>query len=64
MYAGDMGREVYCVRRGLVEVIGDDELTVVAVLGPGGYFGEVRCLEIAKVDARDELEIVNKKVIK
>ena len=42
MYAGDMGREVYCVRRGLVEVIGDDDLTVVAVLGPGGYFGEVR----------------------
>ena len=36
-----MGREMYCVRRGLVEVIGDDDITVVATLGPGGYFGEV-----------------------
>ena len=36
-----MGREMYCVRRGLVEVIGDDDVTVVATLGPGAYFGEV-----------------------
>ena len=42
VYAGDMGREMYCLRRGLVEVIGDDEITVVATLGPGAYFGEVR----------------------
>ena len=41
VYAGDMGREMYCVRRGLVEVIGDDDFTVVATLGPGAYFGEV-----------------------
>ena len=37
-----MGREMYCVRRGLVDVIGDDEITVVATLGPGAYFGEVK----------------------
>lgn len=42
VYAGDMGREMYCVRRGLVEVIGDDDCTVVATLGPGAYFGEVQ----------------------
>ena len=36
-----MGREMYCVRRGLVEVIGEDDITVVATLGPGAYFGEV-----------------------
>ena len=36
-----MGREMYCVRRGLVEVVGDDEVTVVATHGPGAYFGEV-----------------------
>ena len=46
VYAGDMGREMYCVRRGLVEVIADNdkgtgEATVVATLGPGAYFGEV-----------------------
>ena len=33
---------MYCVRRGLVQVIGDDEITVVATLGPGAYFGEVK----------------------
>ena len=33
---------MYCIRRGLVEVIGDDDTTVVATLGPGAYFGEVR----------------------
>ena len=37
-----MGREMYCIRRGLVEVIGDDDITVVATLGPGAYFGEVK----------------------
>ena len=42
VYAGDMGREMYCVRRGLVEVIGDDDVTVVSTLGPGAYFGEVK----------------------
>jgi len=42
IYARDMGREMYCVRRGQVEVIGDDEITVVATLGPGAYFGEVK----------------------
>ena len=42
VHAGDMGRELYCVRRGMVEVIGDDDNTVIATLGPGSYFGEVR----------------------
>lgn len=46
VYAGDMGREMYCVRRGQVEVIGDDDFTVVGTLGPGAYFGEV-CVLLA-----------------
>ena len=37
-----MGREMYCVRRGQAEVIGDDGITVVATLGPGSHFGEVK----------------------
>ncbi|XP_068721896.1 uncharacterized protein [Montipora capricornis] len=41
IYAGDMGREMYCIRRGLVDVVGDDNITVVGTLGPGAYFGEV-----------------------
>lgn len=40
MYAGDMGREMYCVRRGMVDVISDDGVKL-ATLGPGGFFGEV-----------------------
>ena len=33
---------MYCVRRGQVQVIGEDEITVVDTLGPGAYFGEVK----------------------
>jgi len=40
VYAGDMGREMYCVRRGMVDVISDDGVKL-ATLGPGGFFGEV-----------------------
>lgn len=54
MYAGDMGREMYCVRRGLVEVIGDDDCTVVATLGPGAYFGEVFIVAIPFLIATSE----------
>ncbi|CAH3024940.1 unnamed protein product, partial [Porites evermanni] len=62
VYAGDMGREMYCVRRGLVEVIGDDDITVVATLGPGAYFGEIGLIfgenRLATVKARTFCEIL------
>jgi len=61
VYAGDMGREMYCVRRGLVEVIGDDDITVVATLGPGAYFGEIGLIfgenRLATVKAKTYCEI-------
>lgn len=41
VYSGDVGREMYIMRRGLVEVLSKDQSYVVATLGPGGYFGEV-----------------------
>ncbi|XP_068704187.1 uncharacterized protein [Montipora foliosa] len=61
-YAGDMGREMYCVRRGLVDVIGDDNFTVISTLGPGSYFGEVGLLfgkyRLATVKARTFCDIL------
>ena len=41
VYSGDVGREMYIMRRGLVEVLSKNKENVVATLGPGGYFGEV-----------------------
>ena len=41
VYSGDVGREMYIMRRGLVEVLSKNKESVVATLGPGGYFGEV-----------------------
>jgi len=41
VYSGDVGREMYLMRRGLVEVLSKDKSSVVANLGPGSYFGEV-----------------------
>ncbi|XP_068721829.1 uncharacterized protein [Montipora capricornis] len=62
IHAGDMGREMYCVRRGLVDVIGDDNVTVVTTLGPGAYFGEVGLLfgeyRLATVKARTFCDIL------
>lgn len=41
VYRGDVGREMYIIRRGLVEVLSQDRSKVVATLGPGSFFGEV-----------------------
>ena len=42
MYHGDIYNEMYCVRKGIVEVLSEDLSHVVATIGLGGYFGEVR----------------------
>ena len=41
MYHGDIHSEMYCVKKGIVEVLSEDLSHVVAKIGPGGYFGEV-----------------------
>ena len=41
-HAGDLGEEMYFVRRGFVEILSEDLSKVVNKLGSGGYFGEVR----------------------
>eukprot|EP00118_Oscarella_pearsei_P012897 m.98493 g.98493 ORF g.98493 m.98493 type:complete len:2159 (+) comp36987_c0_seq18:234-6710(+) len=41
VYAGDIGREMYLVKRGIVEVMSEDLKLVVCTIEPGGYFGEI-----------------------
>lgn len=38
---GDVGKEMYIVKRGKLSVVADDGKTIYATLGAGSVFGEV-----------------------
>ncbi|CAG0886608.1 unnamed protein product [Cyprideis torosa] len=44
---GDVGKEMYIVKRGKLNVVGDDGVTIFASLSDGSVFGEVSVLDIA-----------------
>ena len=46
-YQGDVGREMYIVKSGILQVLGTDDVSVVATLRDGHVFGEVSLLSIA-----------------
>lgn len=44
---GDIGKEMYIVKRGKISIVADDGKTVFVTLGEGTVFGEISILNIA-----------------
>ena len=50
MFAGEVGKEMYIVCKGKLQVMGDNNRTVLATLSPGNYFGELSVLNMGAED--------------
>ncbi|CAG0883505.1 unnamed protein product [Cyprideis torosa] len=49
---GEVGKEMYIVNRGRLQVVADDGKTVLATLKPGSYFGEISILNMGPAGNR------------
>lgn len=45
-FAGEVGKEMYIVNRGRLQVVADNGKTVMASLKAGSYFGEISILNM------------------
>lgn len=51
-FAGEVGKEMYIVSRGRLQVVADDGKTVLATLRAGSYFGEISILNMGTAGKR------------
>lgn len=49
---GDIGKEMYIIKHGKLEVVADDGITILTVLTDGGYFGEISILNLSSFGNR------------
>ena len=46
LFTGEVGKEMYIVNRGRLQVVADNGKTVLATLKAGSYFGEISILNM------------------
>ena len=52
-FAGEVGKEMFIVNRGRLQVVAaDDNRTIIATLRPGAYFGEISILNMGSIGNR------------
>lgn len=55
---GEVGKEMYIVNRGRLQVVADDGKTVLATLKPGSYFGEISILNMGTAGEKCKRKIL------
>lgn len=52
LFSGEVGKEMYIVNRGRLQVVADNGRTVLATLKAGSYFGEISILNMGTAGKR------------